>query len=288
MQTQTPERVLFTGDRARARRGPPFAYGAEPFPERARRVGLPHRDHADPHYADIEPFDGFMCLKRAKDSRKDQSYFLAMLNHLQLNDVIFPLAKSQKHEVKAQAEDLGFKQANRPESMGICFIGNDAFAPFIRQYLHQPSGLIIDESGSQLGKHQGLACYTIGQRKGLGIGGKQGTKQAPWYVLDKQLDTNQLVVTQDRDRLKRRHVALTDMHVVHPSMMQILLEGKNQVTISAKIRHQQEPLACRLIHEHGQYRLYFLQELEAVANGQMAVLYHDQWCFACAEICGSG
>jgi tRNA-specific 2-thiouridylase len=130
------------------------------------------------------------------DNNKDQSYFLHLLNQHQLSKSLFPLGEINKDEVRKIAAENGFITADKKDSTGICFIGERNFSEFLQTYLPTQQGDIVDENGQFIKHHQGLAFYTIGQRKGLEIGGGFGTSGAPWFVADKRLKNNELLVVQ--------------------------------------------------------------------------------------------
>ncbi|MDP4669076.1 MAG: tRNA 2-thiouridine(34) synthase MnmA, partial [Burkholderiaceae bacterium] len=157
------------------------------------------------HYARVRrPGGGQVQLLRGLDPTKDQSYFLHRLTQAQLQRVIFPVGELRKTEVRRIAQEIGLPNAKKRDSTGICFIGERPFRAFLNQYLPTQPGPILTTEGLEVGCHQGLAFYTLGQRKGLGIGGvrKKGFQSAEgqgWFVAQKDLATNTLVVTQEHD-----------------------------------------------------------------------------------------
>src|SRR5437016_8748725 len=163
------------------------------FLDHAMRLGA--GKIATGHYARVETADGRQRLLRGKDAAKDQSYFLHRLTQEQLERVMFPVGELQKTEVRRIALEAGLPNHAKKDSTGICFIGERPFREFLNRYLPKAPGPIVDDKGRALGEHIGLAFYTIGQRKGIGIGGAG----EPWYVAGKDLAANKLVVVQGHD-----------------------------------------------------------------------------------------
>src|SRR4051794_21117091 len=147
------------------------------------------------HYART---DGERLL-RGKDNTKDQSYFLHRLTQEQLSRVLFPVGELEKSEVRRIALEAGLPNHAKKDSTGICFIGERPFREFLNRYLPKVPGKMVDDKGKTVGEHIGLAFYTIGQRKGIGIGGKSGGAGEPWFVARKDMETNTLVVVQGHD-----------------------------------------------------------------------------------------
>ena len=182
------------------------------FLEHATELGADHI--ATGHYARCEFRDGLFRLLKAVDSNKDQSYFLHQLNQYQLSKSLFPLGDLTKPEVRELAEQAGFANFDKKDSTGICFIGERKFKEFLSQYLPAQPGEIRTVDNDVIGQHDGLMYYTLGQRQGLRIGGsKQGDGQ-PWYVVDKNLDGNILIVAQGHDhpQLFTNTLVATNVH----------------------------------------------------------------------------
>ena len=142
------------------------------------------------HYARLADRDNAHHLITAKDTNKDQSYFLHGLNQQQLDKSLFPLGELDKSAVRQLAQELGLNIHDKKDGTGICFIGERKFRNFLENYLDNNQGDMIDTEGNILGKHQGVAFYTIGQRQGLGVGGIADATEDPWYVVDKDLERN--------------------------------------------------------------------------------------------------
>ena len=164
--------------------------------------------------------DGQVQLLRAADTNKDQSYFLHRLNQYQLSSVVFPLAQMTKPQVRQIAADLKLPNATKKDSTGICFIGERPFREFLSRYLPSKPGPMVDDRGVQVGEHVGLSFYTLGQRKGIGIGGRRDNADGtPWFVADKDLATNTLVVVRGHDHpmLLSRRLSGCDVHWIGPA-----------------------------------------------------------------------
>ena len=144
------------------------------------------------HYARTNAVDLGFELKKGLDDNKDQSYFLCRLNQQQLSRSIFPIGDMDKNEVRKTARKLGFSIHDKKDSTGICFIGERPFKEFLSNYISIDPGLIKSVSGEVMGEHDGVYFYTIGQRKGLGIGGIKGSSNAPWYIANKDIFSNTL------------------------------------------------------------------------------------------------
>ena len=242
------------------------------FLDHAMRLGA--SKIATGHYARINKTSAGFELLRGKDSGKDQSYFLHRLNQAQLARVLFPLAQMKKSEVRRRAEAAGLPNHAKKDSTGICFIGERPFRAFLNRYLPKAPGPIVDENGRRLGEHVGLAFYTIGQRKGIGVGGKSGGAGTPWYVADKRLEANQLVVVQGHDHPLLLRSAL---RAAEPAW--VAGRAPDKSTLSAKTRYRQADAACRLERVlESEIRVDFEAPQWAVTPGQSVVLYDGDVC----------
>jgi tRNA-specific 2-thiouridylase len=237
--------------------------------EYARRLG--GRYFATGHYART---DGTGRLMTAADRDKDQTYFLHAVTADALRDCLFPLGDLLKSEVRQIAAEAGLPNHDKADSTGICFIGERPFREFLSRYLPSKPGPIEGPDGRVLGEHAGLMFYTIGQRQGLGIGGRQDAGEAPWYVAGKDLDRNVLRVVQGHD-----HPALfSDSLRVDEWHWIAGVAPRTPLACHARIRHRQPPRACRLAQNADGLRLDFDEHQRAVAPGQFAVLYADDEC----------
>jgi tRNA-specific 2-thiouridylase len=233
------------------------------------------------HYARVLEKNGLYELHRGTDTLKDQSYFLHRLNQAQLSRVLFPLGALKKTEVRAIAADAHLPNHAKKDSTGICFIGERPFREFLNRYLAREPGPIKDGSGKTIGQHIGLAFYTIGQRKGIGVGGTAGGLGDAWYVADKDMGANTLVVVQGHDHplLMKRTLRAQDASWVCGGAPE---EGS---THSAKTRYRQADSACIVTRsEEGEIAMEFAQPQWAVTPGQSVVLYDGAVCLGGAVI----
>ena len=235
------------------------------------------------HYARVRCLEGaagpqYQLLK-ALDQSKDQSYFLHRLNQAQLARTLFPLGEIRKTEVREIAQSLGLPNASKKDSTGICFIGERPFREFLNRYLPTQSGPIKTPEGVLVGQHQGLAFYTLGQRKGLGIGGVKGRQRDDgtadaWYTARKDLENNTLYVVQGHD---------------HPWLLKANLQAQDASWVggaapapgrySAKTRYRQSDAQCELKQaQQTGFLLDFDQDQWAITPGQSAVLYDGDVC----------
>jgi tRNA-specific 2-thiouridylase len=249
------------------------------FLDHALRLGA--AGIATGHYARVEVKAGKYELLRGADAAKDQSYFLHRLTQEQLSRVLFPIGALQKTAVRRLAQEAGLPNHAKKDSTGICFIGERPFREFLKRYLPNVPGAIVDENGKALGEHIGLAFYTIGQRKGIGIGGRSQASAEPWYVAEKRLEANELVVVQGHD---------------HPLLLKGSLSAQEPSWVSgappaphsrhtAKTRYRQADAACRLQRVlQSEIRVDFATPQWAVTPGQSVVLYDGEACLGGAII----
>jgi tRNA-specific 2-thiouridylase len=252
------------------------------FLDHAMRLGA--EQIATGHYARVREREGRFELLKGRDPLKDQSYFLHRLTESQLSKTRFPVGELPKTEVRRIAEEIGLPNAKKKDSTGICFIGERPFREFLNRYLANKPGLIQDDRGRVLGEHVGLSFYTLGQRKGIGIGGvkddprqRGGNEHEPWFVARKDLARNVLYVVQGHDHpwLQSRSLRAADGHWVAGARPPA---GR----VSAKTRYRQSDAPCDLgwdddgSPEH--FSLRFEQPQWAVTPGQYAVLYDGDVC----------
>ncbi len=227
------------------------------------------------HYARITEQDGEYFLLRGKDSSKDQSYFLYMLSQQQLSRSLFPVGELEKTKVRELAEQHKLVTFNKKDSTGICFIGERNFKDFLQRYLPAQPGIIQTPEGDTVGKHDGLMYYTLGQRQGLGIGGLKDFDNQPWYVADKDLDNNILIIVQGHDHplLYSQWLDAIDLHWISGLAPQIPFQ------CTAKTRYRQQDATCRIESiVEGQCHVTFDQPQWAVTPGQSVVFYLDEKC----------
>jgi tRNA-specific 2-thiouridylase len=229
------------------------------------------------HYAGVREVRGSYELLKAADKSKDQSYFLHRLNQAQLASAVFPLAQLQKTEVRRIAKEAGLPVYAKKDSTGICFIGERPFREFLNRYLPRTPGPIRTPEGRAIGEHVGLAFYTIGQRKGIGIGGVKGggAEGEAWYVAGKDMAKNELVVVSGHDHplLQRDSLRAADLSWISGSAPDAA------PAYAAKTRYRQADAPCRILRvENGLLELGFEQPQWAVTPGQSAVLYQGEVC----------
>ncbi len=243
------------------------------FLDHARRLGGDYV--ATGHYAGVDGPPGARRLRRARDDNKDQTYFLYTLDQTQLEHALFPLADLTKPEVRRLADQAGFGNHDKPDSTGICFIGERDFRDFLGRYIDTSPGPVVSVDGETLGEHIGLAFYTIGQRRGLALGGRASRPGLPWYVVDKDLTGNRLIVAQGHDHpaLLNTGLIAADWHWVDGSG-----PGGTQ-RCTARFRHRQAEQAATLVPlDSGCWRLDFDQYQRAVTPGQSVVVYDTEGC----------
>jgi tRNA-specific 2-thiouridylase len=250
------------------------------FREHAKRLG--GELLATGHYARTEVIDGQMRLLKAADLNKDQTYFLHAVSAEALAETVFPLGDLGKDEVRCIARDHGLTVHDKRDSTGICFIGERPFREFLSTYLPAAPGPIRTPEGNEVGEHSGLMYYTLGQRQGLGIGGRADADNAPWYVVDKAPADNALIVAQgDTDLLMSD--ALT---AVEPAWINGPPEGlAGGVRCMVKVRYRQADQACLVTESPGGVLSVSFDEAQrAVAPGQYAVFYDGDECLGGAVI----
>lgn len=222
------------------------------------------------HYARMNR-QGELC--KAADTNKDQTYFLQAVPQAQLAKCLFPLGELEKAQVRKVAEAAGFANHGKKDSTGICFIGERRFEDFLARYLPAEPGPMVNEEGLSLGEHRGLQFYTLGQRQGLGIGGRSQQREAPWFVLAKDLAEQRLVVTQNANLLSSHWLAASGLN---------WLSGHAPAAntrLHAKVRYRQPDQACRIYaRADGLLGVDFEQPQRAVTPGQYVCFYADQQC----------
>jgi tRNA-specific 2-thiouridylase len=236
------------------------------------------------HYARVRRSNGRYQLLKARDESKDQTYFLYTLGQNQLARVHFPLGQLNKHEVRELARQHDLITHDKKDSTGICFIGERNFRDFLSRYLPARPGEIRTPEDEYLGQHEGLMYYTLGQRKGLGIGGRTGASEEPWYVVGKDLQANVLLVAQGHD---------------HPLLFSRWLEASELTWISgstpglrlrcrAKTRYRQSDQDCTIeLIDEDRCRVRFDEPQRAVTPGQAVVFYTGAECLGGGTITNS-
>lgn len=227
------------------------------------------------HYTRNQQQNGIWQLLKGLDPNKDQSYFLYTLGQTQLAKTLFPVGELPKPEVRRIATEAGFINSAKKDSTGICFIGERKFSEFLNRYLPAQPGNIENEQGEIIGKHQGLMYYTLGQRKGIGIGGLKTSEEQPWYVLTKDLERNVLIVGQGHDNplLFANSLTCSQLHWVAGTPPTVPLHCK------AKTRYRQPDQDCQLMRlGDDYYQVNFAEPQRAVTPGQSVVFYNGESC----------
>lgn len=237
-----------------------------PFLEKANLMGADYI--ATGHYCGVLRENGRTYLTKSKDSAKDQTYFLNQLSEKQIEKVLFPLQDIEKGEVRKIADKLGLVTADKKDSTGICFIGERKFREFLSNYIPMKPGDIVCD-GKVVGRHEGVYFYTLGQRKGLGIGG-EGER---WFVIGKDVPNNILFVSHGEDDvLFKDELVCESFNWINGEP----IRGEKRVT--ARIRHRQPEQLCSVRLEDGKVKVKFDQKQRAIASGQYCVLYDGEIC----------
>lgn len=227
------------------------------------------------HYVRRKDVNGKSQLLRGVDDNKDQSYFLYTLSHEQIAQSLFPVGELAKPEVRRIAEELELVTAKKKDSTGICFIGERKFRDFLGRYLPAQPGTIVSTEGDVVGEHQGLMYHTLGQRKGLGIGGTKEGGEEPWYVVDKDVAKNLLVVAQGHEHPRLMSVGLIaqQLHLVDREILTAPLR------CTVKTRYRQTDIPCTITPvDSDRLEVRFDEPVAAVTPGQSAVFYLNEVC----------
>ena len=244
------------------------------FLDYAKKLGADYI--ATGHYARRNERDSTVQMLRGLDSNKDQTYFLYTLNQDQLAHTLFPVGELEKEEVRRIAGEAGFHNYGKKDSTGICFIGERKFSDFLANYLPAQPGDIITDSWKVIGRHNGLMFHTLGQRQGLGIGGHKGGSGEPWYVVEKLINSNQLVVGQGHNHplLFKSALSASQLHWCAGN------SPGASFCCSAKVRYRQTDVPCSVeLNDQGEIaEVRFDEPVRAITPGQSVVFYRDQEC----------
>lgn len=244
------------------------------------RVGKFFDKTATGHYATTTDINGKIHLSTAKDPVKDQTDFLAQINSLQVSKLMFPIGHLMKNEVRDIALAANLPSSKRPDSQGICFLGKVNYNDFIRRYLGEKEGPVVElETGKILGKHKGYWFHTVGQRKGLGLSG------GPWYVIKKEVDSNIVWASKgfDADAQYGCEFEMRDFHFITENPWG---EGVRDEDITFKIRHTPEFTKGKIRYTPDGYRIISTEKLQGIAPGQFGVVYdaESKLCIGSGEI----
>jgi tRNA-specific 2-thiouridylase len=252
------------------------------FREHAKRLGGDLL--ATGHYARVIQNNGRTELHKAKDSNKDQSYFLHAVSAEALAETVFPLGELVKSEVRDLARYHGLRIHDKKDSTGICFIGERPFREFLATFLPANPGPIRTPEGETIGEHHGLMYYTLGQRQGLGVGGRQDSGDQPWYVAAKHVQNNALIVVQGEDRM----LYSNELEASHASWIgdpPAAIANNGTLSCEVKIRYRQPDQRCMVTTmPDRRLTVSFAEPQRAVAPGQYAVIYAGDRCLGGAVI----
>ena len=241
------------------------------FKEKAKELGADYI--ATGHYCDILHENGVHYLLKAKDQSKDQTYFLNQLSQEQLDGVLFPLGKLDKSEVRKIADGYGLATAAKKDSTGICFIGERNFRNFLSKYLPAKKGDIITTDGKKIGEHAGLMYYTLGQRRGLNIGGQKGDDGGRWFVIEKDLKNNILYVAHgSEEKLYSKGLILNAVNWIP------FAPKEKEFKCTAKFRYRQPEQGCNVKIKDDCIQVDFDEKQRAITEGQFAVFYQGDKC----------
>lgn len=251
-----------------------------PFKEYAKGLGADLI--ATGHYCGISHENGVHRLLKAKDAGKDQTYFLNQLSQEQLDGVLFPLAELDKREVRKIAEENGLSTAKKKDSTGICFIGERNFRKFLQSYLPAQRGKILSLEGEEVGEHLGLMYYTLGQRRGLELGGRKG-EEGRWFVVKKDLEKNILYVSHgDETPLYSNSCTVEGMNFIPYA------PKEKEFRCTAKFRYRQSEQSVTVLRTgEDTLKITFDEPQRAVTEGQFAVLYDEMQCLGGGVITGA-
>jgi len=244
----------------------------------AQRLGAAQL--ATGHYAQLLPGAGGIELHKGADVAKDQSYFLHAVPRAQLARALMPLGALHKSEVRELARSAGLPVFDKPDSTGICFVGERPFREFLERFLEHTPGPIESPEGELLGTHCGLAFYTLGQRAGLGIGGRPGRREEPWYVAAKDAARNTLVIVQGHD-----HPLLESDALLTGPWHWLVEPREARLRCAVKVRYRQADQPAQLApRADGAADIHFDEPQRAVTPGQYAVAYDGTRCIGGAVI----
>lgn len=239
------------------------------FANKIKGMGLDYL--ATGHYAKVVQQDGRYYLYRSKDENKDQTYFLNQVSETQLSNVIFPLEDIEKQEVRKIATDLGLNVATKKDSTGICFIGERNFRNFLSNYIPMKKGDIVTIEGEKVGEHSGVFFYTVGQRKGLGLGGKKDGNGDRWFVVAKDVANNKIIVSQSEcDLLYTDTLKCNEFNYINKD----ICIGD----VDVRIKHRQPLQKAILEEKDGSVVIKFNEKQRAIVPGQYAVAYVGKKC----------
>jgi tRNA-specific 2-thiouridylase len=232
-----------------------------------------HPAHSACEVSKDESFDRTLLLA-GNDKNKDQSYFLWTLTQKQLSKTLFPVGDIEKPEVREIAKRLGLSTSDKKDSQGVCFLGEIDIKEFLKNYIKEKSGEVLNESGKIIGEHDGAFFLTIGQRHGFKITEKT-PNDSPYYIVDKNIEKNTILVSQDKNKIKEK-----ESKIVHIKNVNWIYEKAPDLSkiYSARIRYRQPLEECRIVKSGEGFELYFTNPQKAITPGQSAVIYDGEVC----------
>ena len=233
------------------------------------------------HFAGVEKRDGLFRLLRAKDENKDQTYFLCLISQNQLSHAMFPVTNLTKMEIRALAREAGIPVSEKKDSTGVCFIGERNFKKFLSEYLPAQPGDIVTPNGEKVGRHDGLMYYTLGQRRGLGIGGR-GTCER-WFVVDKDLKNNRLIVEQGESS-ERLFTKCAFAEAPSWLIGEAPIDLGKPFSCMARFRHRQPLTPVVITPEKDGVYIEFEVDQRAITPGQAVAFYKGDECLGGATI----
>ncbi|WP_343188376.1 tRNA 2-thiouridine(34) synthase MnmA [Buchnera aphidicola (Ceratoglyphina bambusae)] len=228
------------------------------------------------HYANIKIINKNFFLKKGLDKKKDQTYFLYTLKQKQLKKIIFPIGKFNKFKIRKIAEKLNLPTAYKKDSFGICFIENKNFQKFLKKYISKKEGYIVNISGKIIGIHHGIQNYTIGQRKKIGkILNKKNTYNSPWYIVEKNVEKNLLIVANSFNNPYLMSVGA----LINNINLLVNIDFEKYFFCKLKIRHQYNDISCMVkLKKKCILKIIFKYPISSITTGQSIVLYFNKIC----------
>lgn len=234
------------------------------------------------HYAQIAKKDGKYFLEKSPDKIKDQTYFLANLKQNQLKRLIFPIGNFKKEEVRKFAKKFNLPNKNRKDSQGICFLGKLKYPEFLKHYLGEKKGDIIEfETNEKIGEHEGYWYYTIGQRKGIKLSG------GPWFVVKKDIKKNKIYISKKYNEKKRNELEVTKFNWFLGEPKKVFSKTLLLKNLHVKLRHGEHSYKCKIkFLGKDRAKVTLNSRDQGIAPGQFAVFYNGKKCLGCGVISG--
>jgi tRNA-specific 2-thiouridylase len=227
------------------------------------------------HYARVKNIDGKTAMFAGEDKNKDQSYFLWTLTQTQLSKTLFPIGDIEKPEVRKLAEKYGLSTAIKKDSQGLCFIGKIDIKDFLKNYIKEKKGKVLNEAGKKIGEHDGVFYLTIGQRHGFKVTEKTPS-DSPYYIIEKDIKNNTITVSQDSRKVINSESKIVKLEKVNWTLGEVPDLSKKYF---ARIRYRQPLEECNLRHGvDGNFELHFTKSQKAITPGQSAVIYDGEIC----------